>query len=266
VCGFLREPGFRDCRIIDVLGEKSPVNVRVIHAPDHPDDAILMGEGAFVFVGPSGADGRAVKRLDLATGQLDTLHEGDGKLSPLGDGEAALLLQGEDVWLIEPRREELLAHQVRFLLTAPRVDWLNKLRRHDIALLAPSADGATLSLLVVDLRTRRLAQLTDHLYLTPRLAVDDCGQPATTRHTAGSFDGLIQDGGHLFFVEKPADDGGSAALWILPVDLSAAPRRLATFSDPTRCHAPLTSPSRERVGFFEDDPDTGTVRITVATP
>ena len=58
----------------------------------------------------------------------------------------------------------------------------------------------------------------------------------------------------------------TATLWIVPIDLSAPPRRLATLADPTRCHAPLTSPGGGRIGFVEDDEDAGGLRLTVGTP
>jgi hypothetical protein len=222
-----------------------------------------------VFVGPTGAGDRAVQRIDLATGRRELLHAGDGRLRPLGDGAAALLVQGNSAWLIEADREELLADDVSHVLTTPAPRRRQPVRQDDLAVLALSTDGGSFTLRVLDLRTRRLATLSDRLYHAPRLdhpfAHDDCGQAWTARRAGAVGEGLLQDGRHLFFVE-PQTETGPATMWVVPVDLSAPPRRVADLAGhPVGCHAPLASPDGARLAFAEDGFD-GQTRITIARP
>jgi hypothetical protein len=94
---------------------------------------------------------------------------------------------------------------------------------------------------------------------------DGCGQPWTTRHAGSILEGLFQQARHLFFVEQGAQ-GEPATLWLLPIDLSAPPRRLAELTgSEASCHVPLTSPDGSRVGFAEDAPDGTTTRITLSS-
>jgi hypothetical protein len=267
VCGFLRAEGFRDCRVVDAEGEAAPVNFAVTHAPDHSDDAVLLGGDAIAFVGPAPDGGRAVQRIDLRTGRRDVLHLGIGALRPIGDGRGALLVQGGDAWLIEAAHEEKLADHVVSVLSSLRQDPHAPARQDDLAMIiqSPAADQFALS--VLDLRTRRLARVTDRLRFTPHgnlpfIVDDDCGQPWTTRHGGGALESFGQVPHHIFFAEQ-AGDGAPAALWLAPVDLSAPPRRLGTLAGtPARCHAPLTSGDGSRVGYAEDGVDGGPMRIT----
>ena len=76
------------------------------------------------------------------------------------------------------------------------------------------------------------------------------------------LEGAFQHPQRLFFVEQ----GTPATLWLLPIDLSAPPRRLAELtSGPASCHAPLTSPDGRRVGFAENGADGTTTQITLSS-
>lgn len=272
VCGLPQSAGYRDCRMVDAQGEVAPANFRTIYAPTRPDDAVLLGSGDVVFVGPTADGSPAVQRLVLATGQSEILHPGDGTLRPLGDGAAALLLQNGAAWLIEARREELVAEHVSQVVGVPPIPVLAALGRvagrpDDVALLVSSSGAGQSTLAILDVRTRRLATVTDSLYFTTPLGVpfafnDGCGQPWTTRNGGSILEGLFQHPQHLFFVEE----GTPAALWLLPIDLSVPPRRLAELAgDPASCHAPLTSPDGRRVGFAENSAGGTTTQITLSS-
>lgn len=271
VCGFRHLPGSRVCRVIDVLGESGPATFTVVDAEDHHEDAVLLGDGAIVFFAPVADDRRAVQRLDFAGGRLETLHDGGaGDLRPLGDGAAALFHQKNDAWLIEAGHEQRLADQVDFVLTAPRTPFFPLVRQHDLAVLVSTSDDVAFSLRVVDVKSRRLATLSDRLHFTlppgaDPFAFGDCSMPWVTQHATGIGEGLVEDARHLFFVEEPAGADEPAALWIVPIDLSAPPRRLATLPDPESCRPPLTSPSGRRLGFLEVDPPSGGVKVTIGT-
>lgn len=276
VCRVLQPEGYRDCRVVDMLGERQPVNFRATFAPDHPDDAVVLADGAVVFVGPVGApaDGvRAVQRIQLATGEREVLHPGDGRLRSLGDGTAALLLQEGSAWLIETAREELIATAVDHVISVPRLPLFGRLpsRIDDLALVVRS-QGTGKSLHILDVRSRQLASVTDRLFFVPPrggqpFAFDDgCGQPWTARHAGVVVEAFLQQPHQLFFVELGLEAGLPAQLYVLPLDLSAPPRRLATLSrPPASCHAPLASPDGRHLGFAENGTD-GTVRITLSTP
>jgi hypothetical protein len=271
VCG-LPKPSpddYYNCRVVDARGEVAAVEFRVASPLIRFDDTVLLGHGAAVFVGPTDDGSRAVQRIVFATGQRDILHRGDGALRPLGDGAAALLLQDGSAWLIEAEREELVAAQVTHVVSAPQIPLLARIAGHqdDVALLVSSSGKGRSTLAILDVRTRRLATVTDSLYFSqapgaPFSFNDGCGQPWTTRNGGTVPEGLIQRPQHLFFVEE----GTPAILWLLPIDLSAPPRRLAELAgDPAACHAPLTSPDGLRIGFAENGADGTTTRITLSS-
>ena len=139
-------------------------------------------------------------------------------------------------------------------------------RQDDVAVLVSSPGAGQFSLAILDVRTRRLATVTDGLYFTvpsgaPLSLGDTCGQPWTTRTGGTVLEGMFQRPQRLFFVE----DGAPATLWVLPIDLSAPPRRLAQLTgNPITCHTPLTSPDGRRVGFAQDSVDGTTTRITLS--
>ncbi len=254
VCQFLSPAGYRDCRVADALAESPARNLRVTITADHPDDAVILAGGAIVFVGPTPENTRAVYRLNLVSGQRELLHAGTGELRMLGDGEAALLVQSGTAWLIDEERDEKVADNVNHVLTNTRLPFAGFQRQDDFAVLALSKDGVTFSLAFLDVKSRKLATVTDKLYFTPRRGLpffvfDNCGQPWTTRHGGRVVEGLAQTPQQLYFVEQ----GSPATLWLLPSDLSAPPRRLAELAgNPASCHTPLVSPSGTRVGFVED--------------
>jgi hypothetical protein len=265
--------GYRNCRVVDAQGEVAPANFRITFTLSRPDDAVLLGSGAVVFVGPTEDGSTAVQRLEFATGRREILHPGDGMLRSLGDGAAALLLQNGAAWLIEAQHEELVAQNVSQVVIAPPQLALALGRRpgrqDDVAALVSSSGAGQFTLAILDVRTRRLATMTDRLYFTPPFGSplnfnfgDGCGQPWTTRNAGSPLEGLFQHPQHLFFVEQ----GTTAALWLLPIDLSAPPRRLAELAgDPTSCHAPLTSPDGRRIGFAENGAGGTTTRITLSS-
>lgn len=246
--------GYRDCRVADAQGQYSVSNFRVSVAPDHPDDAVLLNEGAIVFVGPLTDGSRAVQRIDLTTGARAVLHAGIGELRALGDGESALLLQGTTAWLIDADHEEKVADNVSHVLTNYRLPFTTFQRQDELAVIAISKDGARFTLAFLDVRTRRLATVTEKLSFSPRrgipfFAFDNCGQPWTTRNAGRVVEGLSQRPQQLYFVEE----GTPATMWLVPVDLSSPPRRLGELAgNPASCHTPLASPSGERFGFTED--------------
>lgn len=260
VCGRPSPDGFRPCRVVDLLGEAPPRDVRVAHAPERRDDAVLLAAGALVYVGPAGNGQRALFRLDFATGAVGELARGDGRLFPLGEGDAALFLHDGVLLLVEAQREEQVAAGVTTVLTTPREPFVPKrgTRQRDIAWIGIATPERTLRLLALDVRTHRLALLSERAHVTAR-AGDDCGQPGATRHGGGRLDGLIQDATQLYFVEE----GEPATLYVLPIDLSAPPRRLATVTDAdAACRPPLSSPDGARLGFLEDTVDGARVTLT----
>lgn len=270
VCGLLQPDGERTCRVVDAQAEVAPVDYRASFSSDHPDDdAVLLDSGAAVFVGPTEDGTLAVQRTVAGTGRREILHRGNGTLRSLGDGAAALLLQDEQAWLIEAKREELVAEHVRHVVSVPQLPPLGRVpgRQDDLAFLVSSSGDGRFTLAILDVRTRRLATVTDNLYFTPPIgspfAFDDgCGQPWTTRNSGSVIEGLFQQPQHLFFVEA----GTPATLWLLPIDLSAPPRRLADLAgDPVSCHAPLASPDGRRLGFAENGADGTTTRITLSS-
>jgi hypothetical protein len=269
VCGFLHSEHYRSCRVVDVLGEHAPVDFKVRAAPGAPEDAVLLGaSGAVVFVDGDPAAARAVERIDLATGRRDRVLDGDARLRPLGAGAAALVRQDDRLWLVEADHQELVAEHVSGLLSMPSLAGRARVRQDDLAVVVTATEPGAYTLTVLDLATRRLAMLTDRLDYAPHdqapFAFDDCGQPWITRVAGWPSESLGQNGRYLFFVEQAtAADPGS--LWLLPVDLSAAPRRLATLSHPVYCNAPLATADGSRVAFLEDGID-GTAKVTMARP
>lgn len=246
--------GYRDCRVADALGQTPARNFRVSIASDHPDDAVLLAGGAVVFVGPTPEGTRAVQRIELASGTREILHPGIGELRALGDGEAALLIQGTTAWLIDADREEKVADNVNHVLTNYRLPFSTLQRQDELAVIALSKDSARFTLAFLDVRTRRLATVTEKLSFSPRrgipfFAFDNCGQPWTTRHSGRVVEGLSQQPQQLYFVEE----GTPATMWLVPVDLSSPPRRLGELAgNPASCHTPFASPSGGRFGFSED--------------
>jgi hypothetical protein len=54
------------------------------------------------------------------------------------------------------------------------------------------------------------------------------------------------------------------SVWVVPIDLSSPPRRLAELTgDPSLCHAPLASSDGHHIGFTETSQGGTTARITV---
>lgn len=265
VCQFLHLEGFRDCRVVDVLGQAPAVELVIAMSRERPDDAVLL-DGAIVFVGPTSEGFVAVQRIDLLTGRRELLHVGDGALRPIGNGAGALLLQKTTAWLIEAQREELVASDVTHVFTSLQLLPGRVPSRQDDLAVIVSSSSSRRTLRVLDVQTRRLATLTDDLHFTPLpfpvpfVATDSCGMPWTTRHGSSVSDGAQQHPDAMYFVEL----GQPAALWVVPVDLSAPPRRLAELPrGASSCHTPLASPDGTRFGFAEDL-DRNTVRITTS--
>ena len=271
VCRVLQPGGFRDCRVVDARAATPPADFRATFAPDHADDTVLLAGGAVVFVGPLDDGNRAVQRIQLATGRHEILHPGNGTLRSLGDGTAALLVQDGSAWLIDADREELVATRVSNVISVPQLPLQGRLpgRQDDVAMLVQSTEIGPRSLAILDVRTRRLATVTDSLFFVPPRGLpfslnDTCGQPWTTRNAGGVVEGLLQAPQQLFFVELGVE-GRPATIWVLPIDLSAPPRRLAELTGaPTACHAPLASPDGRRIGFAENGVNGQTTRITLS--
>jgi hypothetical protein len=272
LCGLPKPTGnetFRNCRVIDAQGQRAPLDFRVTFALTRQDDAVLLTSGAIVFVGPTDDGSPAVQRIEFATGKRDILAPGDpgnGALLSLGDGAAALLIQGGAARLIDARRDEGVAEHVAQVVTVPQLTaralGRSPGRQDDLAVLVSSTGANQFTLSILDVRTRRVATLTDNLFFTGSpFANDRCGQPWTTRSAGSVIEGVFEQPQQLFFVEQ----GATATLWVLPIDLSAPPRRLAALGDPVLCHAPLVSPDGRRVGFAEDSADGATTKITLSS-
>jgi hypothetical protein len=267
VCQIQQPQGFRTCRVVDAAGEAAPADFRAAFSAAHPDDVVLLRDGGVVFVGPLDDGSLAVQRIDLLKGLREVLHPGNGTLRSLGDGTAALLVQNGVAWLIETRSEERVADHVTNVVSVPRLPLPGRVpgRQDDIAALVQSTDGVRLTLAFLDTRTRRLATLTDDLYFTPPRGpfqtTDGCGQPWTARHGGSVIEGLTQPAPQdLFFVERSK----VPAVWMVPIDLSSPPRRLAELAgDPSLCHAPLASSDGRHIGFAESSQGGTTARITV---
>lgn len=267
VCQIQQPEGFRVCRVVDALDKAVPADFRAAFSAAHPDDVVLLHDGGVVFVGPLDDGSLAVQRIDLLNGSRKVLHPGNGTLRSLGDGSAALLVQAGVAWLIETRSEERVADHVTNVVSVPRLPLPGRVpgRQDDVAALVQSTDGVQFTLAFLDVRTRRLATLTDDLYFTPPRGpfqtTDGCGQPWTARHGGSVIEGLTQPAPHdLFFVERSP----VPAVWVVPIDLSSPPRRLAELGgDPSLCHAPLASSDGGHIGFAENTQDGTTTRITV---
>jgi len=221
VCSHVKEDATRLCRVVDASGELPPIdNLQVRLRQGGGDEGIVLSSGVVIYIGPTESGDDAVQRIVLATGEHSVVKAAaGGDLRPIGDGRAALLLQGDEAWLVGADREEKLADHVVFALTTPRALGRAALRQDDSAVLVTSEDHITFSLVVLDARARRVATLTDHLHFTdPPVSFDDCGLPWVTRKGGTVGDGQSQDAAQLYFVEE---DG---SLSLVPIDLSARPR------------------------------------------
>ena len=140
------------------------------------------------------------------------------------------------------------------------------MRQRSIASIVSRGPGDHFRHAIFDLRTRRLASTSERLYFTPHpeqpLAADDCGEPWVMRSAGGVGDGFTQDARWLHFAET-TETGGELSLWVVPIDLSAPPRRLAT-SPPEHCHAPLASPEGGLIAVALDG--AASTRVLVARP
>ncbi len=265
------ERGVRECAVFDVTGE-TPRRDLVVHAA-RMRSATFVGDGAAIVFESLAAELPTLERLDLASGAHTRLATGSGTLHPLGLGEAALWRDEHGVWLIERAAFELLVGgEIAQLLVAPPAfgapPGLSGVRQRSIASIVSRGPGDHFRHAIFDLRTRRLASTSERLYFTPHpeqpLAADDCGEPWVMRSAGGVGDGFTQDARWLHFAET-TETGGELSLWVVPIDLSTPPRRLAT-SPPERCHAPLASPEGELIGVALDDEGGATTRVLVARP
>jgi hypothetical protein len=140
VCEVFQTTDDRNCRVVDAQGEVAPVDFRVTITADHHDDAVLLVDGAVVYVGPLPDGNRAVQRVQFATGRHEILHPGNGALQPLGNGAAALLLQDGAAWLIDAEHDELVAEHVSHVVSTPRLTTPGRgpARQDDVAALVLS--------------------------------------------------------------------------------------------------------------------------------
>lgn len=252
------ERGVRECGVFDVTGAHPRRDLEVRAASVRP--ALFVDGGAAIVFESLEGEAPVLERLELASGARMKLATGEGVLRPIGAAEAALW-QGEDgVWLFGAGEPELLvAGPSAQVLVAPQAPWVPAgaidLRQRAFATIVSKGAGGEHRLTLFDLRTRRLAIVSERLYFAPHpelpLAADDCGQPWVMRAAGGVGDGLAQGARWAYFAEEP-DAGEERSLWVVPIDLSAPPRPL-TSAPPERCHAPMASLEGGLIAIAIDD-------------
>jgi len=258
------ERGVHECTVFDVADERPSLALDLL-AGTTP--TFIGGGDAVVYATSTDGVDRSLSRLDLTTGTRAVIAANAGALRPLGNGAAALWHDEAGLTLIDRDRVELLvAGPIAQVLTAPTSDGVEGLRQHDIAVIVVTTAVEEHRLLMLDLATHRLVTLTERLYFAPTvgnpLAADTCGQPWVLRSAGGPTDGLVQESRWLFFVERP-DGAQDAALFVVPLDLEAPPRRL-TAMHPIYCHPPLASPDGSLLAIDVDHFDGQSSHLTIA--
>jgi hypothetical protein len=263
--------GIRPCRVLDVTGALADreLEIRIDARPG----VAFLGRGAAVAainLAPDGA--RQLERVDLETGARQVVATGAGTLHPLGDGDAVIFKSDAGALLVEADREtELVAGPLDQVLTSPEPPGgALPVRQRDVAVIVQSPGVTEHTLHVFDLATRRLATLSRTTYFAPHrpepLLADDCGQPWAMRSAGSLAEQYLQSARWLWFLEYPPASGERYPLWVLPLDLSAPPRRLGGIDpNPVYCHAPLASPDGGLIVLDVDRFD-GVSTLTIARP
>ncbi|MBL8783327.1 MAG: hypothetical protein JNJ59_00385, partial [Deltaproteobacteria bacterium] len=270
VCHNTERPEIDRCTVFDVTGVSPSREVEV-----EPYSLVFLVGDVALFKGDDDGENVLV-RLELLTGDRQIVARGPGKLHLLGNQEAALW-QGTQVLLVEPTRTQIVfpgeVTQVVTLASAPKGADLDpgvgtSPRQRQLATLIDSPEPGRFRLHLFDLATRRVVTLSDHLHYAPvlaaPLAADTCGQPWTLRSAGNTADGYDQSARTFFFVEADAASPGYS-LFVVPVDLTTPPRRLASV-DPTGCHPPLESPDGSLIVLADDASNGTSTRLTMARP
>ena len=266
-----RARGIRPCRVLDVTGAIDDRELEIQSAAQ-PGVAFL-GRGAAIAainLAPDGA--QQLERVDLETGARQVVAAGAGTLHPLGDGDAVIFQHDAGALLVEAEREtELVAGPVSEVLTSPAPPGVAlPVRQRDLAVIVQSPGVTEHTLHVFDLATRRLVTLSRSAYFAPHrpepLRADDCGQPWSMRSAGSPSEQHLQSARWFWFLEYPPASGEPYPLWVLPLDLSAPPRRLGGVGpNPVYCHAPLASPDGGLIVLDVDRFD-GVSTLTIARP
>jgi hypothetical protein len=238
------------CVVHDSTGEHADKEV-LVHRAHRNKWALAGRRDHWVYVAPRGPDGLKVVRLDLVTGVETELAQQAGRMVVVGDGEAALVLAGARVLLVERDHVEVIS-ETAALVVAPgrRGSALEPLPQSSQLLVVSrtstgAADATRID--VVDRATGRWARLTDHGRLETT-----CASP-----------GFVSDTGHPWlrrtrWIQLIDGSVNPPALLVVPADLSRPPQVVGPAGPP--CETVRISPDRQQV--LVD----GAAGITVATP
>lgn len=256
-------------RLHDMLGEFRDLDVQ-FKGVLRGDGLTLLGEaGLLVSTAVDAQDAQPAQVVDLRTGARQVVSAGRMKAVPVGNDEAAILFDEDRAVLVEQAGSTVLATgPITDVYALGRRDSPFALPQRELALLVRSMAPGQYALDAFNLKTRRLATLTDSLHWAPQLgwglADELCGHPWVARAAGSGAETLVAPSATLHFVERPAG-AGEASLFVMPADLLVPPRRLTSML-PVYCHAPLVSRDGTGVAALIDGYDTRQRRFVISAP
>lgn len=241
VCSFPDAHDEVPCLLIDGdTGARTPF--RTARGAGRNTTALAGRAGFLVYRSPSG---EGYVRRELETGAETALPLPLARLLSVGDGLAVLAWTSDTAWLIEREAVRQVPGTLVGLSHAGRPGRGDTAQGQLVFLHTVDATGGRTSLFAWHVPSGRLTWLTESAWFVPPFdapftAAGDCGAPGFVRRSGPPGESATQGVTLLHFTEFVPAEQPKLRLFVMPVDLSAAPRLVAEL-DPGRCGAPLAS-------------------------
>lgn len=255
------------CDVRDGLGESAPFTFQVAQAFGRLQLA-LAGRAGFV----TWVKGEQVWRRSLGDGHEDMVHPSAAQLRTVGDGRAVLAIDATSVVAIDADRVYLFEGRPVAVLDGGALGGPADLRQAGTVLvITASPSGGAHWLHAWHVPSGRIARLTDSLLFNPPFqaplsSAARCEAPGFVRSAGRPADSGRVDARLLHFTEFVPGVEPKLRLFVMPVELDAAPRLIAEVP-PDACGTPLSDTDASVVWLPVPMPTpTGGVRAVMARP
>ncbi|MFT3711709.1 MAG: hypothetical protein QM817_29070 [Archangium sp.] len=202
-----------------------------------------------------------VLRRNLLTGVEDVVSTEGGTLRTVGNGGGVLLTSAARAVAIDSER----AREIPGRLSAVVEVGGDLPQSQTVLIISSSESGGAFWLTAWNVESSRLARLTDSLQFNPPLtAASNCNAPGFVRVAGEPADSAFVESSLLHFTEFVPQEHPVVRLFVMPADLSSAPRLIAE-TIPDSCGTPLVTRDGSKI-WFPVPTSAGSVKTTWAVP
>lgn len=234
-------PGEKRCDAVDGLGVRAKRST--ISGPALPSVAGALERA--VYRTPDGG----IEQLDLVTGARSPVDVPATTVRAVGNGTGFLLNDATRAWGLSKGAPFRLGERVLGLYRGAAT--VEQPQSEIVFIVSSNETGSRTYLDVWNVKEGKVARVSDQLNFNPPFnapftADTQCAVPGFLRSLGPSSASASQPGRFIHFTTFIPAAQPRLQVFVMPIDLSAPPRRLAELS-PDQCSPPLVSPGGERV-------------------